>query len=175
MDPGFFDAHANMVIPEGWLCLIHPAINLLPTAQILSFPPRRPQQSKENHSVNCLAVAGAAWQGGAALLRQTRAINASLRAERIRAVCSEAGKCMHACNRQLIIPMTAAGGAGKGVPSAPPGPRLPVTPAGAALSPRLPPNEGCLRTRAASEPGLPLNEGFLLCVLVFTATSHVLP
>lgn len=129
--PWFFDAHVNTVIPEGWLCLIHPAINLLLMVQILSFPPHCPQQSRENYSINCLAVAGAAWQGGTALLHQTRDINFSLWAEHITAVCSEAGKCMHACNRQLIIPMTAAaGGAGKGVPIAPCRRRLHVTPGG---------------------------------------------
>lgn len=62
--PWFFDAHVNVVIPEGWLRLIHPAINLLLMVQILSFPPHCPQQSREDHSINCLAVAGAAWQGG---------------------------------------------------------------------------------------------------------------
>lgn len=59
-----FDAHVNVVIPEGWLRLIHPAINLLLMVRVLSFPPHCPQQSRENHSINCLAVAGAAWQGG---------------------------------------------------------------------------------------------------------------
>lgn len=109
--PWFVDAHVNMVIPGGWLSfLIRPAINLLLMAQILSFPPHCPQQSRENYSIDCLAVAGVTRQGGTALLCQTRDINFSLWAERITAVRCEAGKCMHAWNRQLIIPMTAAGG-----------------------------------------------------------------
>lgn len=117
--PWFVDAHVNMVIPGGWLSfLIHPAINLLLMAQILSFPPHCPQQSRENYSIDCLAVAGVTGQGGTALLCQTRDINFSLWAERITAVRCEAGKCMHAWNRQLIIPMTAAGGSGEGAPTA---------------------------------------------------------
>ena len=74
--PWFVDAHVNMVIPEGFL--IHLAINLLLTVQILSFSPHCTKQSRENYSINRLAVAGAAWQGGTALLRQTRDINFSL-------------------------------------------------------------------------------------------------
>lgn len=35
-----FDAHVNTVIPEGWLCLIHPAVNLLPMVPfVLPSPP----------------------------------------------------------------------------------------------------------------------------------------
>lgn len=88
--------------------------------QILSFSPHRSQQSRENYSINCLAAVEAAWQGGAALLCQTGDVIFSLQAEHTIAVRCEAGMCMHACNRQLIILMTAAaGGAGKGVPTSP--------------------------------------------------------
>lgn len=159
--PWFVDAHVNMVIPEGWLrFLIHPAINLLLMVQILSFPPHCPQQSRENYSINCLAVAGAAWQGGTALLRQTRDINFSLWAERITAVCCEAGKCMHACNRQLIIPMTAAaGGAGKGVPTAPRRRLLPVTPPGSHAGDPAP--RGFLSPWLVLKWGLPPTDAYI--------------
>lgn len=130
--PQSVDTYVHTVILQGWLSfLIHPTINLLPMVQILSFSPHCTQQSRENYSINCLAAAGAAWQGGAALLCQTGDINFSLWAEHITAVCCKAGKCMHACNRQLIIPMTAAvWGTGKGVPTAPTmWPREGITPA----------------------------------------------
>lgn len=94
------------------------AINLLPMVQILSFPPHCPQQSRENYSINCLAVAGAAWQGGTALVCQTRDINFCLRAEPF-GLCAvrQGSACMH---------VTAADhshdscwGSRKGVPIAP--------------------------------------------------------
>lgn len=175
--PWFVDAHVNMVIPEGWLrFLIHPAINLLLMVQILPFPPHCPQQSRENYSINCLAVAGAAWQGGTALLRQTRDINFSLWAERITAVCCEAGKCMHACNRQLIIPMTAAaGGAGKGAPTA----RRPPPPARhpAGESRRRPCAQGisqpmtCSQMRTSSDGCLYSRRG-VMCLVNLNCRIH---
>lgn len=162
--PWLVDAHVNMVIPEGWLCLIHPAINLLPMVQILSFPPHRHQQSRENHSINFLAVAGAAWQGGTALLRQSRDINFSLWAERITAVCSEAGKCMHACNRQLIIPMTAAGQGERCAQR--PMRRLHATPAGSHAGD---PSRGDF-----SAHGWLPNEDFLRWMLVFQSCAPLI-
>lgn len=118
--PYSVDSHVHRVILQGWLrFLICPIINLLPVVQILSFSPHRSQQSRENYLINCLGAVEAAWQGGAALLCQTGVIIFSLQAEHIIAVCCKAGMCMHACNRQLIIPMTAAaGGVGKGASTA---------------------------------------------------------
>lgn len=118
--PYSVDSHMHRVILQGWLrFLICPIINLLPVVQILSFSPHRSQQSRENYLINCLGAVEAAWQGGAALLCQTGVIIFSLQAEHIIAVCCKAGMCMHACNRQLIIPMTAAAGrVGKGASTA---------------------------------------------------------
>lgn len=112
--PWFVDAHVNMVIPGGWLSfLIHPAINLLLMAQILSFPPHCPQQSRENYSIDCLAVAGVTRQGGTALLCQTRDINFSCEQSALRLCAVRQGS---ACMREIgswSFPWQLLGGVGK--------------------------------------------------------------